>query len=190
MEKEEFYAHARRSKRKVTNILGAVGAIGLIGAGLAIRNIRTDYTKQYLYEEGSLISSSTPKFRDIGEGDSEKFSVRGANYLTDKGKKVSPTVLYETIAVKVLKDKELVANIIKGIPTKKDNPKGNRKFTESFKTIPNNNTGLPDYIVINLQLLPYEDTYYSVVFYYRIRNSTIEAIKHLDLHPSLNLLLL
>jgi hypothetical protein len=84
-----------RTKRKSLKrklILGALGAAGLATTGMVVKNLRTDYNKNFIYEEGGLISSSKPRFENITIPE-EVFKVRGKTYLSDKKKITSPDIL-------------------------------------------------------------------------------------------------
>jgi hypothetical protein len=147
-----------------------LGTAGVVGAGLAVKNMRTNYNKNFNYEEAGLISSGKPVFENITNPE-EIFKVRGKTYLSNKQKIQSPGILYDTLDMKVIKDKELLANI---------------SSRENLTHVNGNDTGLPDYIIINIQLLPHDSVNYSVVLYYKIKDSTIAAAKNPGSNPDLD----
>jgi hypothetical protein len=149
-----------------------LGTAGLIGTGLAVKNLKTDYTKKYVYEENSLVPKDLvgKPIKPIEFQDRVDFAVRSKNYLK---KKTNTYNLYTTYKVEIVTGNKLVSNLTKTVA--------------KFPVI-ENTTNLPNYFIINAQLVPV-DKDYSFVIYYQIKPETVKvatAIKNnVEVDPNL-----
>jgi len=165
-------------KRNSKNLLAKalVGTAGIIGAKYIKNKFNVDHNKRLIYEESELVASgSKPDYADIlnvTTDDDKLFKVRGPNYFNNKIKIHSLGPLYETIDMKIFKDTTIPRNLFD-------------KFKQT--QIKENTTSLPDYIIMNIQLPPFEKINYSVALYYKIRQSTIDAYNNKDnnLYPAI-----
>ncbi len=179
-------SRSKKNSQILKTMIGFLGASASAGILKIIKDrLGADYGKKIIYEENNLVpGNSNVVFEDVKYSTFPKYlSTRSDNWETSKEKKEIPNTLYETIEVKLMN----------GINKPLEN------FTEiefPFKKVEiNNNTGLPTYFIVNIQLPPFgpefNKIYYSVVIYYKIKKETIEIANNANenyIHNSITML--
>lgn len=165
--KQKIVSKSRMSIKK-----GLIGATALLGtglAGMASKKLQKDYAKHIEYEENALVSdidvesNSQIKFEDLPSSDPKYFKIRSKEWTpNNQVKSKSLDSLYSTFKVSLFKSKDIdhLSDII-------------NKKQIILPEILENNTELPSYLIINSQLLPLDGIFYSVVIFYKIKQSTI-----------------
>ncbi len=158
--KNQFRKHRHSVKKtNLRKVLGITGVAGLIGAGLAVKNTNVDYGQNVMYEENILIPND--KFnKTIKFDDRVDFAVRSKF----NGKKETNTYnLYTTYKIEILRDKQRISNL-----------------TSSNLPTVTNTSVLPNYFIVNAQLIPLGGIEYSFVFYYQIKPDTVSVATALE----------